>query len=192
MADVRGHAEAVMPAQRRLWGVMAEFSDPSALLHAAEEVRKAGYTRWDAHSPFPVHGMDEAMGLKPSRTTYTMGCMAALGFTLAFLMQWWMNAVDYQIVVAGKPLFAWEAAMPILFELSVLLGAFGALFGMLILNLLPRWHHPLFDKPRFARVSDDRFVIAVEARDPKFDEDEVRRLLERFGGTHVDRVEEDA
>jgi hypothetical protein len=187
-----GHVEHVDEAPRELWGVMAEFRDPAALTHAAEQIRDAGYRKWDVYSPFPVHGMDEAMGLGPSRVTYTMGTMAALGFTSAVLMQWWMGEVDYPIVVAGKPLFAWEAAMPIMFELSVLLSAFGALVGMLVINLLPRWNHPLFSRQRFLRVSDDRFVIAIEARDPKFGERSVRAMLERLGGTHIERVEDGA
>lgn len=179
-------------APGKLWGLIAEFPNPGVLTHAAEQIRDAGFTRWDVYSPVPVHGMDEAMGLKPSRVTFIMGFMAAAGFTTALLMQWWMGAVDYQIVTAGKPLFAWEQAMPILFELSVLFSAFGAIFGMLILNLLPRWNHPLFSKHRFLRVSDDRFIIAIEAADPRFDEASVRRLLADSGGTHIDTVEDPA
>jgi hypothetical protein len=177
-------------AGARLWGVMAEFADPAALSHAAEAVRSAGYRRWDVYSPFPVHGMDEAMGVGPSRVTFIMGTMAATGCATALLMQWWMGQVNYPIVTAGKPLFSWEAATPITFELSVLFSAFGAVFGMLILNLLPRWNHPLFDKPRFLRVSDDRFVLCIEAADPRFDEAEARRLLEGLGGQNIERVEE--
>lgn len=175
-----------------LWGMMAEFENPATLSHAAEHLRDAGFRKWDVYSPFPVHGMDEAMGLKPSKVTVVMGFMCITGFTCAYLMQWWMGSVDYKIVVAGKPLFAWEQAMPILFELSILFSAFGAIFGMLILNLLPRWHHPLFGKQRFLRVSDDRFVIAVEAADPKFDEGSLRRMFETLGGKHIDRVEEES
>jgi hypothetical protein len=171
---------------------MAEFHDPAALSRAAEHVKQAGFSKWDVYSPFPVHGMDEAMGLKPSKVTMVMAFMCIAGFASAWLMQWWMGEVDYPIAVAGKPLFAWEQATPILFELSVLFSAFGALFGMLMLNLLPRWNHPLFGKPRFLRVSDDRFVMAIESNDPKFDEGSVRRMFESLGGTHIDRVEEGA
>ncbi|MBL8747356.1 MAG: DUF3341 domain-containing protein [Phycisphaerae bacterium] len=177
---------------RPLWGLMAEFSDPASLSRAAKHVKKEGFRNWDVYSPFPVHGMDEAMGLKPSRVTFIMGFMCLTGFTCAWLMQWWMGGVDYKIVVAGKPLFAWEQATPILFELSVLFSAFGAVFGMLILNLLPRWNHPLFGKQRFLRVSDDRFVIAIEAADPKFNEPDLRRMFESLGGKHIDRVEEES
>lgn len=175
-----------------LWGMMAEFANPADLSHAAEHVKQAGFKKWDVYSPFPVHGMDEAMGLKPSKVTTIMAFACITGFSAAWLMQWWMGGVDYKIVVAGKPLFAWEQATPILFELSVLFSAFGAVLGMLMLNLLPRWNHPLFGKQRFLRVSDDRFVIAVEASDPKFNESSLRHMFESLGGTHIDRVVEEA
>jgi len=182
------HAAAAEP--KRSWGVMAEFADPAALMHAAERVRDAGFRKWDVYSPFPVHGMDESMGVKQSKVPVIMGAAAATGFTCAWLMQWWMNQVDYPIPIAGKPLFAWEAATPILFEFSVLLAAFGALLGMLALNGLPRWHHPLMCKERFLRVSDDRFVIAIEARDPSFDERKTAEFLRQIGGNHVEMVED--
>lgn len=173
-----------------LWGVMAEFDTPASISHAAEAIRDAGYTKWDVYSPFPVHGMDEAMGAPASKVTWIMGAMALTGFSVALSMQWWMASVDYKIVTAGKPLWAWEQFTPIMFELSVLFSAFGAVLGMLMLNLLPRWNHPLFAKERFLRVSDDRFVIAIEARDPRFEENGVCRLLESLGGRRIDAVEE--
>lgn len=186
MADT----QATNAAPTEVWGLMAEFDHPGALMHAAEAVRDAGYRKWDVYSPFPVHGMDESMGAPPSKVPWVMGAMAFTGFACALAMQWWMSAVDYKIVTAGKPLFAWEQFTPVMFELSVLFAAFGAVFGMLILNLLPRWHHPLLAKERFLRVSDDRFVIAIESSDPQFNQAETRRLLERIGGRHVDVVED--
>ena len=174
-----------------IWGLMAEFENPAMISHAAEKVRDAGYTKWDVHSPFPIHGMDEAMGLKLSKVTWIMGGAALSGFSFALWMQWWMSSQDFKIVTGGKPLFAWEQFMPILFELSVLLSAFGAILGMLALNVLPRWHHPLMTKERFLRVSDDRFVIAIQAIDPNFNEAETRRLLESAGGTNIDLVEDE-
>ncbi len=185
------HSESnTMSATTHLWGVMAEFDNPGVLSKAAEAVRDAGYKKWDVYSPFPVHGMDHAMGAPASKVPWVMGAMALTGFSGAMAMQWWMSSVDYQIVTGGKPLFAWEQFTPILFELSVLLAAFGAVFGMLILNLLPRWHHPLFAKERFLRVSDDRFIIVIESCDPKFDSAGASRLLESLGGRHVDVVED--
>lgn len=173
-----------------VWGLMAEFENPAAISRAAEAIRDEGYTSWDVYSPFPIHGMDEAMGLRLSKVTWIMGGATLTGFSLALWMQWWMSSQDYPLVTGGKPLDAWEPFTPILFELSVLLSAFGALLGMLALNLLPRWHHPLMTKERFLRVGDDRFVIAIEARDPKFDAGRTRALLESLGGFHVDVVED--
>lgn len=190
MAHAHTEPTGNLPATPGVWGVLAEFDDPVALIHAAERVRDAGFTRWDVYSPFPVHGMDAAMGLKQSKVTWIMGAAALAGFTSALLMQWWMGAVDFKIVTAGKPLFAWEQATPIMFEFSVLLAAFGAVLGMLALNGLPRWYHPLLKKERFLRVGDDRFCIAIESADPGFDESETRVLLENLGGRHVELVED--
>lgn len=172
------------------WGVMAEFPDAASLYHAAEHLRDAGYRKWDVYSPCPIHGMPEAMGLKWSKVSVVMGSAAFTGFLSAVAMQWWMSAVDYPMITAGKPFGAWEQFTPIMFELSVLFGAFGAILGMLALNGLPMWYHPLLKKNRFLRVSDDRLVIAVEASDPKFKEAQVRQMLEKLGGQHIDGVEE--
>lgn len=172
-----------------LWGLMAEFPNAASLYHAAEHFRDAGFKKWDVYSPCPVHGIDEAMGLKPSKVSIIMGAMAFLGFSSAVAMQWWMSSVDYPIITAGKPFGAWEQFTPIMFELSVLFGAFGAIGGMLALNGLPQWYHPLLKKNRFLRVSDDRFVLAVESADPKFNAAEVRAAFERLGGQHIDEVE---
>ncbi|MEC9373841.1 MAG: DUF3341 domain-containing protein [Planctomycetota bacterium] len=176
--------------QKAVWGLMAEYKDPAAITHAAEKVRDAGYRKWDVYSPFPIHGMDEAMGLPGSRVGFIVGMGALLGVTGAMLMQWWMSAVDYKIVVAGKPFFAWEQFTPITFELGVLLSAFGAIFGMLALNGLPLFFHPLFKKERFLRVSDDRFMIVVESADPNFDVRRTRELLEKAGGYNIETVED--
>ena len=172
-----------------IWGVLAEFDDVTAVYHAAEKCRDEGLKNWDVFAPFPIHNIDEAMGLKPSRVSNIVGTMAIMGVSGALLMQWWMMGVDYEIANGGKPLFSWEAAMPITFELGVLLSAFGAIFGMLILNMLPMHYHPLLKKERFLRVSDDRFCIAIEAKDPSFDEAGTRAFLESIGGRNIDMVE---
>lgn len=174
-----------------VYGMLAEFASPAAISRAAQRVRDAGYRKWDVYSPFPIHGMDECMGAKPSRVGFIVGGGAIIGAGGAMLMQWWMSAVDYRIIVSGKPFWAWEQFLPITFELGVLISCFGALIGMLALNALPRFHHPLFAKERFLRVSDDRFMIVIEARDPKFNAASTRRLLEEAGGVNIDVVEED-
>jgi len=174
---------------QELYGVMAEFPDPAAVSHAAERVRDAGYTSWDVYAPFPIHGIDEAMGLKPSRVSFFAGCGALVGVMGAIAMQHRMSSVDYPIHIGGKPLTAWEQFMPIIFEMGVLLGSFGAFIGMFVCNKLPRPHHPLMCKERFLDVSDDRFIIAIEASDPKFDVGEARRFLEELGATSIEEVE---
>lgn len=170
--------------------IIAEFDTPPAVYHAAEQVRDAGYTRWDVYSPFPMHGMEDAMGIKRTRLPLLVGVIGLSGAGLGYLMQHWMTAVNYTMVVQGKPYGAWEPFTPITFELGVLFSAFAALIGMLVLNGLPRWHHPLLKKERFLSVSDDRFVVCIETADPRFDPDATRKLLEHAGARHIELVEE--
>jgi hypothetical protein len=173
------------------YGLMAVFDQPGAALHAAERVRDAGYRRWDVFTPFPVHGMDRAMGLRNSPVGWFAFVGGASGFALGMVMIWFMNAYDYPLIVGGKPLFSPFAAFPPAYELTILLGAFGALFGMLFLNRLPRLHHPLLKNRRFtAGVTHDKFVVVIEAADPQYREAEVRRLLETAGSQHIELVEE--
>lgn len=172
-----------------VFGVLAEFHTPGAVYHAAEIVRDAGYANWDVYSPFPIHGIEDAMGMKRTKLPILVACGAFTGTFLAFLMQFWMSH-NYELPVQGKPASAWEPYVPIGFELSVLLAAFTTLLGMLAMNGLPRWHHPLFAKDRFLRMSQDRFAIAIEASDPKFDPQAARRLLESAGAKAVELVEE--
>ena len=175
----------------RTWGLLAEFGSPAEVYHAAERVRDAGYRKWDVYSPMPVHGIGEAMGLKPSKMGWIVGTCAALGASGAYLLQWWTSAVAYPMIVHGKPFGAWEPFTPITFELGVLLSGFGAVLGMLAINGLPRFHHPLFTKERFLRTSDDGFFIAVDARDPKFSATETARMLEAAGASAVETVEDE-
>jgi len=178
-----------MPEPRH-WGLLAEFASAATLFTACERVRDAGYSAWDAHSPFPVHGLERAMGLRASRLPFIVLAAALLGLGGAFALQSWVHAVDYPLVISGKPFWSWQAFVPVTFEVTILLGALGAVLGMLHLNRLPRHHHPLFRSKRFERFSDDRFFISVEAADPRFDLDATRRLLERAGAAHVEVVEE--
>jgi len=171
-------------------GIMAEFDTPADIYHAAEKMRDSGYSKWDAFCPFPMHGLDEAMGIKRTILPVMVAVGAFTGVGLAYLMQWWMTAVDFKVVVQGKPYAAWEAFIPITFEMGVLFAAFTSLFGMLAMNGLPRFNHPLFNKERFLRVSDDRYIIAIEADDPKFHPQETRAFLASIGGNHIDLVEE--
>ena len=177
-----------MPDSTKRFGLLAEFESTAEILHAAAQVRDAGYQRWDVFTPFPVHGMDDAMGLNSSKVGWFTFIGGVTGFSSGMLMIWWMNAFDYSIVVGGKPLFSPIYAFPVAYELTILLGAFGSLFGMLILNRLPRLYNPLFRSTRFHLVTHDRFFIAIEATDPKFSDAETRKLLESAGSIHIEEV----
>jgi ActD protein len=172
------------------FGVLGQFVTPSDLYRACERVRDAGYTRWDAHSPFPVHGLEGAMGMRRSRLPWIILAVGLGGAATGFALQTWVHSAAYPLTISGKPHFAWPAYVPITFELGVLGGALAAVFGMLGLCQLPRHHHPLFDAARFARFSDDAFFISIESADPKFDAVATASLLEGVGASHVELVEE--
>ena len=172
------------------YAIMAEFETPAATLHAAEKVYAAGFRNWDVFTPFPVHGMDRAMGIKNSKVGWFSFIGGCTGYTTGMLMIWFMNAVDYRIVIGGKPMFSPFAAFPPSYELTILFGSFGALLGMLFLNRLPRLHHPLLKNRRFALATHDRFFVVIETSDAKFSDYETRRLLESLGSRHIEWVEE--
>jgi hypothetical protein len=176
-----------------LYAIAGEFDSASDLFHAAEKIRDQGFRRWDTFSPFPIHGMNEAMGLGKSWLSAFVFLGGFTGFSLGVVLTFYTSIVDYPLIVAGKPVnfFTVPAFFPVLFELTILLSAFAAVFGMLILNGLPRFNHPMFNWDRFEGVSDDKFFVAIEARDPMFSEQRVRELLESLGATSLTRVHED-
>ena len=183
-----------MPLLSRLpkgphYGILAEFATPSALYHACERVRDAGFTRWDSHTPFPVHGLSGAMGLRRSTLPWIVLVMALTGAALGFILQWWVHTSAYPLVISGKPFFTWPAFIPVTFEVSVLFGALGAVFGMLGLNRLPMHHHPLFKSKVFERASDDTFFISIESWDPRFDPSGTATLLKSLGARSVELLE---
>lgn len=179
-----------MPSSTPTYGLLAEFDTPAAILHAAAKVRDAGFRRWDVFTPFPIHGMNQAMGLGNSKVGWFSFIGGVTGYTTGMLMIWWMNAVDYAIPVGGKPLFSPFAAFPPSYELTILFGSFGAILGMLFLNRLPRLHHPLLKNRRFALATHDRFYLVIESSDPKFSSEQTRQLLTQSGSTHLELVEE--
>jgi hypothetical protein len=179
-----------MASNPQVYGIIAEFENPASILHAAEKVRDAGFRKWDVFTPFPVHGMDKAMGLKNSPVGWFSFIGGCTGYTLGMLMIWWMNAVDYKIVIGGKPMFSPFSAFPPSYELTILLGSFGSLLGMLFLNRLPRLHHPLLKHGRFRLASHDRFFLVIETGDPRYSETETRQLLETLGSARIELVEE--
>lgn len=181
---------AAAEPKRRAAGLLAEYETTAAVYHAAEKVRDAGYTKWDVHTPFPVHGMDHAMGLKPTPVGWISFGGGLTGGSLALLMQWWMNGHDYPMTIGGKPPFSLQTSVPVTFELTILLTAFATVFGMLGLNRLPQLYHWAFNSRRFERATDDRFFITVDALDPKFDAARTRALLESTQPASLEAIDE--
>ncbi len=171
-----------------VYGVLAEFAHPGELLHAAASVHEAGYRHFDTHSPFPVHGMDKAMGLGNSIVGWiTLGGGIA-GLALATWMQWWMGEVSYPINISGKPFFAFEPSIPVMFELTVLLASLATVAGMFALNGLPRPYNPLFYSRNFLRVTDDAFFLHIAASDKRFDQDSTAQMLRDLGASNVETI----
>ncbi len=139
----------------RSFGWMAEYEDDAQLLDACRKVRDAGYTRTDAFAPFPVHGIDEALGIKPTVLPWITLCCGLTGLSGALLMEWWMNAVSYPYIISGKPFFSLPAFIPVMFECTILFSAFSTVIGMILLNGLPKFSNPVFTNPRFDRATDD-------------------------------------
>lgn len=173
----------------RSFGLLARFEDAPAIYAACEKVRDAGYTKWDSHTPFPVHGLDRAMGLKASRLPWIVLTTGLSGAAGGMLLQYWVSVHAYALVISGKPLFSWPAFVPVTFELGVLFGALGAVFGMFALNRLPMLHHPLFASRSFAASTDDGFFISIESWDPKYDETATAALLREAGAIEVEVVD---
>jgi hypothetical protein len=172
-------------------GILVEFDNPKELLEAAKKVRADGYDKFDCHSPFPIHGMDEAMGLKRSPLGFIVFVVAVFAFIGGILLEWWTSTVDYPLVISGKPFFSYQAYGPVAFAIMVLLSAFAALIGMLMLNKLPLFYHHLFSSKGMERVSNDGFFISIESNDPKFDTTKTKKFVTALGGKNVEELSEE-
>jgi hypothetical protein len=172
-----------------LYGVMAEFEGPNELVHAARQTYEAGYRRINGYSPYPIEELSEAIGFTHTSLPLIVFCGGLIGGIAGFLMQYWIEVIDYPINVGGKPPNSWPAFIPITFECTVLVAAFSAVLGMLILNKLPQPYHPVFNAPNFALATRDKFFLVVEANDPKYDHDRVVELLKGFQPLEVVDVE---
>jgi len=176
---------------KKVHGIVAEFDSVDMLLAACRQVRDAGYTKTDAFTPFAVHGIDKALGIKPTKLPWIVLAAGLTGTITALAMQIWMNAIDYPYIISGKPYISLPAFIPVTFELTVLFASFGAFFGMWALNGLPRFSNPMFTDPRFDRVTDDKFFLYIDHGDRLFDQTAAERLLGETGGTHITTVVDD-
>jgi len=172
-----------------LYGIMAEFDNPSDLVAAARRTYEAGYRRINGYSPYPIEELDEAIGFK--RTTLPLIVLAGgiLGGLGGFFMQYWMEVIDYPLNVGGKPFNSWPAFIPITFECTVLVASFAAVLGMLMLNKLPQPYHPVFNAPNFALATRDKFFLVIEANDPKFQHADAEQFMKTLGAMGVNDVE---
>ena len=180
-----GHRRHVPP----LYGVMAEFESPTDLVAAAHKVYSLGYRRINGYSPFPIEELSEAIGFTKTSLPLIVFIGGVVGGLSGFFMQYWIEVIDYPINVGGKPYNSWPAFIPITFEMTVLFAAFSAVLGMLILNKLPQPYHPVFNIPSFALATRDRFFLAIEANDAKFNHAEVVDLLKSLNAVAVNDVE---
>lgn len=178
--------------EKKVHGIVAEFTSVDTLLDACRRIRDAGYKKTDAFTPFAVHGIDKALGIKPTILPWIVLACGLTGLATALTMQLWMNAYNYPYIISGKPfVLSLPAFIPVSFELTVLFSAFGAFFGMWALNGLPRYSSPLFTDPRFDRVTDDRFFLYIDAKDERFDSDGVEKLFSDTGSQYIQKVVDD-
>lgn len=176
---------AIKPA---LYGMLAEFEDPTTLVAAAQRAYREGYRRMDAYSPFPIEELHEALGSESTRLPLIVLIGGLVGCIGGYALQYWVSAIAYPINVGGRPFHSWPAFIPVTFECTILVAALSAVLGMLALNGLPMPYHPVFNVPRFALASRNRFFLCIEARDPKFDLEETRRFLETLNPREVSTV----
>ncbi len=199
--NTKTSSDAPIGASLPVYGMMAEFETPAQIMEAAKKVHAAGYRFWDCHVPFPVHGLDKAMGIKRTILPLLVFGAGLTGTTVGFCLQAFTNAASFSVwalvwvsgypfLISGKPLMSVPAWIPIIFELTILLSALSAVILMLVMNGLPRLSHPLLSNNRFRRATDDRFFIVIESRDPKYLRSKTEAFMKALGAKHVEAVED--
>jgi len=172
-----------------LYGLVAEFAEADELLAAAEKVFGEGYRKIDAYSPFPIHGLSDAIGFKDNRVPWTVFICGLIGAATGVALQYFVSVMEYPLNIGGRPLFSWPSFVPVTFECTILLSAFGAVFGMILMNGLPKPYHSIFNAPGFERATQDRFFLCIEAEDPLFDRTETEKFLLTLHPERVSEVE---
>lgn len=171
-----------------MYGLLAEFTTPHAIVEAAKRTHAEGYRQLDAYSPIPVHGLAQAIGFKKDRTALICLIGGLSGVSLGFGLTTWAMMFSYPLNIGGRPLFSWPSFIPVTFEATILFAAFSTVIGMLALNGLPRFHHPCFEVPQFANASTDRFFLLIKSSDPQFSPEQTKRFLEGLQATSVAEV----
>lgn len=184
-----GEAHRTGAAANGLYGLVAQFGTVEDVMRAAEKVKAAGYTRTDAYTPFPIEGLDEALGMKPTRLGWVVLAAGIGGGLAGFFMQWWANTQYYPLIIGGKPLNSWPNWIVIMYELTILSAAFTAGLTMIFRNGMPRAYHPIFNARGIEAASRDKFFICVQSSDPRFDLRRTTAFLESLGPERVVEVE---
>ena len=174
---------------KNIYGFLAEFDTATELVDAARAVREAGYRKTDAFTPFPLHEIDEALGIKRSILPVLVFCGGLVGLLSGLGLQWFVHVYDYPLIVGGRPFFSLPSFIPPSYELTILLAGFTAVFGMLFLNGLPQPYHPVFNVPRFALATREKFFLLIEAKDPKFDYEKTKSFMQSLNPQEVFDVE---
>jgi hypothetical protein len=177
------------PERPPIYGLMAYFDSPEDLKEAARKATAEGYVKTDAYSPFPVEGLTEDLGQRPTRLPMIVLAAGLTGALTGFLMQYWMEVIAYPKNIGGRPLFSWPAFIPATYELTILFASFTAVIGMILLNGLPKPYHPVFNVPQFRHASRDGFFLVIEAIDPKFDRQGTKAYLESLNPRGVFEIE---
>ncbi len=186
-------SKSTLNHEPRHFAVVGNFRHPDKLIHAAETIRDRGYSKWDIFTPYPIHGLDVAMGEKRSWIPRVTLIFAVIGGTLGMLFMWWTSAVDYRLIIGGKPFFSWQAFIPVMFELTVLFGCIATVVALFLVNRIPQFYHPIDRDKDAGRITNDTFVVMIESSDPRFRREDVVALLTSLDAEDVrDLYDEEA
>jgi hypothetical protein len=175
----------------KLYGYLCEVDNPHELIKLSKTVRESGYTNFDTYTPFPVHGIDKAMGIKPSILPWLSITGCFIGLTSAIALQYWTNGIDYALALSGKPYATLPAFIPVIFELTILFTAFFTVFGMFAINKLPTWNQPIFNLDSIKKATCSGFFLSISSEDKNFDEIKTKSFLNKQGGINIERIEDE-